>query len=52
MDPRIVFLKTQKGEAEIVTRTNKLNHALRYVLILVNGKSTVGEIMDKGAGLP
>ena len=52
MDPRIVFLKTQKGETEIVTRTNKLNHALRYVLILVNGKSTVGEIMDKGAGLP
>lgn len=52
MDPRVVFLKTPKGETEISTREYKLNHALRYVLILVNGKSTVGEILSKGAGLP
>jgi hypothetical protein len=51
MDARVVFLKTAKGETEITTRAHKLNHALRYVLILVDGKSTVGEIMSKGAGL-
>ena len=48
----VVFVKTSKGNEEIVQRTHKLNHGLRYVLILVNGKSTVGEILEKGAGLP
>ena len=52
IDPRLVFLKTEKGEVEFSTRAYKLNHALRYVLILVNGKSTVDEIRSKGAGLP
>lgn len=52
MDPHLVFLKTEKGEAEFSTRAYRLNHALRYVLILVNGKSTVDEIRSKGAGLP
>jgi len=51
IDPHVVFLKTPKGETEIATREHKLNHALRYVLILVDGKSTVGEIFSKGAGL-
>lgn len=48
----VVFVKTSKGNEEIIQRTHKLNHGLRYVLILVNGKSTVGEILEKGAGLP
>ena len=52
MDSRLVFVKTKKGDEEITSRTYKLNHALRYVLILVDGKSTVKEIIDKGAGLP
>lgn len=52
MDVGLVFTKTEKGEAELKSRQYKLNHALRYVLILVNGKSTVQEILDKGAGLP
>jgi hypothetical protein len=52
MDARVVFRKTEKGEQEIVSRTCKLNHALRYVLILVDGESTVGQILGKGAGLP
>jgi len=52
MDARLVFVKTAKGEEELALRTFKLNHALRYVLILVDGKSTVKEILDKGAGLP
>lgn len=48
----VVFVKTTKGNEEIEQRTHKLNHGLRYVLILVNGKSTVGEILGKGEGLP
>ncbi len=52
MDARLVFAKTAKGENEIASRTFKLGHALRYALILVNGKSTVKEILDKSAGLP
>lgn len=52
MDARLVFAKTAKGENEILSRTFKLNHALRYALILVNGKSTVKDILDKSAGLP
>lgn len=52
MDSRVVFRKTPKGAEEIATRTHKLNHALRYVLILVDGESTVGEVLAKGAGLP
>ena len=51
IDPHIIFLKTEKGETEFSTRTYKLNHALRYVLILVNGKATVSDIQGKGAGL-
>ena len=52
IDPDLIFRKTEKGETEFSTRVYKLNHALRYVLILVNGKSTVDEIRSKGAGLP
>lgn len=52
MDARVVFQKTAKGDQEIASRAYKLNHALRYVLILVDGESTVGEILAKGAGLP
>lgn len=52
MDARLVFAKTAKGENEIVSRTHKLNHVLRYALILVNGSSTVKDILDKSAGLP
>ena len=52
IDQRVVFVKTSKGNEEIDQRSHKLNHGLRYVLILVNGKSTVGEILEKGAGLP
>ena len=52
MDRRLVFVKTPKGNDEITSRAYRLNHGLRYVLILVNGKSTVAEILAKGVGLP
>jgi hypothetical protein len=44
--------KTPKGEEEIHTRAHKLDHHLRFVLILVDGTSTVEAIVAKGAGMP
>jgi hypothetical protein len=51
MDTKLVFVKTEKGQQEISTRQYHLRHSLRYVLILVDGKSTVEKIIEKGAGL-
>jgi hypothetical protein len=47
MDPNSVLSKTQKGAQEIETRANKLEHRLRALLIVVNGKSTAGEVAAK-----
>ncbi len=43
-----VFVKTAKGEEEIRTRQNKLPPAIRVPLILVDGRSTVEELVSKG----
>lgn len=43
--------KTAKGEEEIHSRAYKLKHNLRHVLILVDGASTVQELIDRGAAL-
>ncbi len=47
MDPDSVLAKTVKGTREIETRENKLDHRLRALLIMVNGKATAGEIAAK-----
>jgi hypothetical protein len=47
MNPNSVLSKTQKGVREIETRENKLDHRLRALLIMVNGKATAGEIAKK-----
>jgi hypothetical protein len=52
MDGRLIFVRTEKGEAELTSRAHGLVHGLRFVLILVDGKSPVSRILDKGAGLP
>ena len=52
MDNRLIFIRTEKGEVELKSRTHGLAHRLRFVLILVDGKSPVSRILDKGAGLP
>ena len=52
MDTRLIFVRTEKGEAELTSRAHGLVHGLRFVLILVDGKSPVSRILDKGAGLP
>jgi hypothetical protein len=50
VDTNIVFVKTEKGRSEIETREYNINFKLRIALILVNGKSTVGEMLPKIPG--
>lgn len=47
MNPNSVLSKTQKGVREIETRENRLDHRLRALLIMVNGRATAGEIAKK-----
>lgn len=47
MSPDSVLSKTQKGTREIETRENKLDHRLRALLIMVNGRATAAELAKK-----
>lgn len=47
MEEAQIFGKTQKGNDEVRTRQNHLVHNLRYLLIMVDGKSTVAELREK-----
>ena len=51
MDRNAIVTKTQKGEEAIQKRAHDLDRNLRYILILVDGKSTVEQLLDKGSGL-
>jgi hypothetical protein len=44
MDSRIVFTKTPKGAAEVTTRGGALTLTARRVLIMVDGKRSVGDL--------
>lgn len=52
MDSQVVLIKTEKGTEELQSRTHGLDRNLRPVLILVDGQSTVEQVIEKGAGLP
>ncbi len=52
MDSADILLKTEKGETEIRTRATQLSSNLRVALILVDGHSSVAELVEKGGGLP
>ena len=52
MDPEIVYDKTEQGNEEIKTRKHGLPLSSRRVLILVDGKSNVSKVIEKGEGLP
>jgi len=52
MEPETILTKTAKGEEAISQRSHDLDRNLRYVLILVDGKSNLAEIRSKGSGLP
>lgn len=47
MDKQAVFHKTDKGLQEVASRAHKLPARERSVLILVDGKSTVQQIIEK-----
>ncbi|WP_127477174.1 hypothetical protein [Sulfurivermis fontis] len=53
MDRSAIVAKTAKGEEEIQSRKYGLERNLRYVLILIDGKTSVQQLVDeKGAALP
>lgn len=47
MNADSVLSKTPKGTEEIETRKHKLDHRLRALLIMVNGKASAAEIAKK-----
>lgn len=51
MNPTIVFAKTDTGEDAVVQRTRLVQRNLRTVLILVDGKSTVEELVEKAGSI-
>jgi hypothetical protein len=44
MDERLVYSKTSKGVAEVAARSAALSLAARRILIMVDGKRTVGDL--------
>lgn len=53
MNHSAIVAKTPRGEEEIISRKHGLDRNLRYVLILIDGKSSVQDLIeDKGAALP
>jgi hypothetical protein len=49
MDPKTVYVQTEIGKQRFEARDIPNN--LRYALLLVNGRSTLEELLIKGAGL-
>ncbi len=44
-----IYKRTVKGDEEIKKRTFKLSHALRFVLILVDGKASADHIVSRSS---
>ncbi len=51
MDSSTIYAKTQKGREEIATRAYRIVPRLRTLLIVVDGQSTVGELIEKAQSL-
>ena len=47
MDQNVVLVKSGRGSREITTRKYKLNPRLRAILIVIDGKTTYGELLAK-----
>lgn len=47
MDEDVVLTKTNQGQDEIKTRQFKLNSRVRAILIVVDGHTTIGELLGK-----
>jgi len=48
MDPTVVYAKTAKGTEEIQSRGHKLPPRTRMLLIMVDGRATAGELIERG----
>jgi len=51
MEATLLALKTPKGHEEIRSRAHGLSQKLRALLIMVDGKSTVGELLGRFPGV-
>lgn len=51
MEATLLALKTPKGHEEIRSRAHGLSQKLRTLLIMVDGKSTVGELLGRFPGV-
>ena len=51
LNPDVKFIKTDKGREEIEKRTNKLPPLVRRVLIMIDGKATVEDLVDALASM-
>ncbi len=51
MEATLLALKTPKGHDEIRSRAHGLSQKLRTLLIMVDGKSTVGELLGRFPGV-
>jgi hypothetical protein len=49
MNPLEIYVKTDKGREEIQTRKSQLPAGLRTLLIMIDGKSSAGEILKQVA---
>ncbi len=47
MDVNLVLVKTDKGLNEIKTRQFKLNSRIRAILIVIDGKTSVGKLISQ-----
>jgi hypothetical protein len=52
MDSAAVLVKTDKGIAELAQRSDAVPQKLRAILIMVDGKTSWGELLSRYAGLP
>ncbi|UCG77506.1 MAG: hypothetical protein JSV21_07945 [Nitrospirota bacterium] len=52
MASSVIFVLTDKGHEELKTRKYKVPMHQRRVLILVDGKSDINSIKEKGHGMP
>src|SRR5512134_2325162 len=51
MHPQTIYTKTAKGVLEIRNKTVKLSRELNRIFLLVDGKSTVAELLGKDRNL-
>jgi hypothetical protein len=51
LDNRLVFVRTPKGEDEFQNRSYRLAQALRFVLIMIDGKSPVSRLVERGGAM-